>query len=75
MAGLQRLVKDGVDFAFKDSEVQFIKTLDAQRPHKKTIFGSGFLVAEQKAAEQKKKECIIVWELSDREWEIVKSLG
>ena len=43
-AGLQRLVKDGVDFAFKDSEVQFIKTLDAQRPHKKTIFGSGFLV-------------------------------
>ena len=67
--------------------MSFTRALDVQRPHKKALFGAGFLISEQKALEQKaleqkaleqkarEQEQKISWELSDREKEIIKKLG
>ena len=52
---------------------QHIRYLDSQKEYGgKAIFGSGFLLSEKAAAE---KAAAHVWELSEREWEIIKSLG
>lgn len=53
--------------------------LDDQRKHKKTIFGSGLLIGKAaqeryKAAMESSKRKTYVWQLSDREKEIVKAL-
>ena len=53
---------------------------DAQRPHRKSIFGSGFLVSDN-IAEQTKQEATdadadtIYWQLSEREKRIVQKLN
>ena len=62
----------GVDYrlAFKDC-VQ-IEELDAMKAKGKQIFGKGFLLSERAAAERAAAER---WQLSEREWEIVKNLG
>ncbi|MFK2214277.1 chromosome partitioning protein ParB, partial [Bacteroides fragilis] len=67
---------------FKKEDIYHIGGLDSQKPHKKSIFGSGFLLSEkaatEKAAAEKaaaEKDNIIIWELSEREMEIIKSLG
>lgn len=79
---LAKLVNAGVEFFFEDKDVSFTRALDSQRPLKKTLFGAGFLISEQKALEQKaleqnlrEQEERICWELSDREKEIIKKLG
>ena len=53
--------------------------LDSQKEAKKTIFGSGFLISEKKAAEKKaaeKKAAVdaIEWPLSEREMELIRGL-
>ena len=50
--------------------------MDAQREYGKVIFGGGLLL-NNKAAERAAAEraAAVVWELSDREKEIVKGLG
>lgn len=83
---INRYSKYGVDFKIKRSDCVRISALDAQKEKGKGIFGGGLLlshraVAEKKAAEKKtekraaEKSEIHVWKLSDREWEIVESLG
>lgn len=79
---LGKLVNRGFEFFFEDKDVSFTRALDSQRPHKKTLFGAGFLVSDQKALEQKaleqklrEQEQRICWELSDREKEVIKNLG
>lgn len=84
---LEALAKQDIEFRFENNEVHFIRTLDAQRPFKKSVYGAGFLISEKKAAELKsskqraikkafeKTEAKICWELSDREKEIIKKLG
>ena len=59
-----------------------ISTLDMQKENKKTIFGKGLLcsnsVSMSKAAAEKaaaEKAAAIKWKLSERELEIVRSLG
>lgn len=51
--------------------------LDAQKEHGKGIFGSGLLLSDRAAAERAAAEraAAHVWELSEREKNIVKSLG
>lgn len=62
----------GFDFEFRRGDcVQALK-LDAQAEHGKTIFGSGILLSDAKAAE---RVAARVWRLSARELKIVKSLG
>lgn len=78
----------GGDLKFNRSEIKHIRQLDAQKPHKKTIFGSGFLISDDAAARraQAEKETeewlretgqleTHEWELSEAEKKIVKELG
>jgi hypothetical protein len=63
-------------------DASFIRALDAQRDHGKTIYGAAFLLSEKAAAEKAAAEKAavekreqFVWTLSDREKEIVAALG
>lgn len=58
-------------------DASFIRALDAQRDHGKTIYGAAFLLSEKAAAEKAavEKREQFVWTLSDREKEIVAALG
>ena len=64
--------KYGVDFKVRREESEHIRALDAQKEIKQAIFGSGYLISEKAAAE---KAAATVWQLSDREIEIVKKLS
>ena len=59
------------------NDAVFVRALDAQRERKAAIFGGGFLLSEKAAAEKAaaEKRAQFVWELSDREKALVKSLG
>jgi hypothetical protein len=78
---VQKMVEHGIDFKLKYSECLHCSQLDAQKPHKKALFGSGFLISEKAAAEKAaaekaaaERETRIIWELSKKELEIIKSL-
>ena len=67
----------GTSLEIEAKDVHFIRALDSQKESGKGLFGSGFLLSERAAAEKAAAEKIDtnIWELSDREREIVKSLG
>lgn len=85
------MVKHGVNFELKQEDAIFIRGLDSQLFHKKSIFGGGFLVSEEAARKRTNSEQIarenarenasikdqdvIVWELSERERQIIEHLG
>ena len=60
-----------------EEDVHFIRALDSQKEQGKSIFGSGFLLSTKAAAEKAaaEKRNVNIWELSEREKEIVRSLG
>ncbi len=66
------MAQHGVKFEINARDVYFIRSLDSQKEKGKGLFGSGFLLSEKAAAE---KAAAMIWELSDREWKIIKSLG
>lgn len=68
----ETLARSGIDFRVPRGGGVFIGGLDAQRESGKTIFGGGLLLSERVAAEKAAAE---KFELSDREWAIVRSLG
>ena len=77
----------GVSLEIGGSDAHFIRALDAQKASGKGLFGSGFLLSEKAAAEKAaaekaaaekaaaEKDNTYIWELSEREWEIVAGLG
>ena len=74
--------KYGQDFRLDPSECARISALDAQREAGKAIYGTGFLISEKAAAEKAAAEKAAAekaaahrWPLSEREVEIVKSMG
>ena len=74
--------KHGVEFKVRREESEHIRQLDAQKEKGSGIFGSGYLISEKAAAEKAaaekaaaEKAAAEKWVLSDREIEIVKSLG
>ena len=79
---MNTLSRYGVDFAIKRENGYFMRDLDSQRKFKKGIFGCGYLISGKKAAELKAAELKAaelkaaehVWELSEREKEIIKTL-
>ena len=75
-AMLQRYSKYGIDFSVKRENCQFIPKLDAQKESGKSIFGGGLLLSDESAAERAAAEraAAYVWNLSDREREIVEVL-
>lgn len=89
-AMLNKLSRCGVEFEVPRAESACTRTLDNQRPKRKGIYGSGLLISDRVAdakveaqnqaalnairrpAEQNEA---IVWELSQREQDIIKGLG
>ena len=76
---LSHIVKANIDFEISRKDALFISNLDHQKPHKKVVFGGGFLVsndvaerlnAERLNAERKK----IVWGISERELTLITEL-
>lgn len=72
----------GVSLEISERDVHFIRALDAQKASGKGLFGSGFLLSEKAAAEKaaaekaaEEKVNTDIWELSEREWAIVRGLG
>ena len=67
----------GVSLEISKRDVHFIRSLDAQKASGKALFGSGFLLSEKAAAEKAAAEKVNtdIWELSEREWAIVRALG
>ena len=67
----------GVSLEIGGSDAHFIRALDAQKESGKSLFGSGFLLSKKAAAEKAaaEKDDTYIWELSEREWEIVAGLG
>lgn len=76
-AMMQRWSKYGIEFEVRREDCAHIRKLDAQKERGKAIFGSGLLLSERAAAERAAAERARahVWELSDRELEMVKMLG
>ena len=79
---LSAFSKYGVNFELSKKDSVRIRELDAQKEAGKAIYGSGYLLSEKaaakKAAAEKaaaEKAAAKKWELSEREMEIVKSLG
>ncbi len=85
-AMLNTLCSHGVALEVRAQETKMIRELDAMKEQGTQIFGAGYLISEQAAkrkqeaietAEKREKsECVRkVWELSEREKEIVRQLG
>ena len=74
---MQRYAKYGVELRIMREDCTFIRALDSQRECGKTVFGGGLLLSDRAAAERAAAEraAAHVWTLSDREREIVASLG
>ena len=79
---LAYLSKYGMEFSVNMNETYKISALESQKRHKKTIFGSGYLVSEaaaqaaqaaREAAREDKKT--VVWNLSEKERKIIEKLG
>ena len=74
-----KLVQQLKDYKISKEDVIFIRSLDKQREKGLQVYGGGFLISDFLAGEiQKeiqKKDNVIVVELSEREKEIVRSLG
>lgn len=86
-AVLKDMSKYGIDYAVKSKEARFTRALDAQKPYKKSIYGAGLLLSEKKMVEKKiaekkmaekkiaEKNEVTIWELSDREKELITRLA
>ena len=73
-------VEKGVNVTFDKKDLKHYRGMDAQKKHGKALFGSGFIVSDRAAqaqaqAQAQKNDNVIVWELSEREKEIIKQLG
>ena len=79
---LNRWSKYGIEYSITEEDCVPVEALDAQKAEGKAIYGKGFLLSERAAAERAAAERAAAeraaaerWELSDREWAIVKSIG
>ena len=80
-ARIQRIAKYGQSLRIRAEDCAFIRALDSQRGAGKAVFGGGFLLSEKAAAEKAAEKAAAekagakIWELSEREKEIIKRLG
>ena len=81
--GVLALARNGVPYVLPRREAVFIRALDAMRAEKKEAFGGALLISDAAAARKVTAEQTIphpdtptrVWELSDRERQIVAELN
>ena len=79
--------KHGIEYNVRKADCFHVRYLDSQKAAGKAIFGGGFLLSERAAAERAAAERAAAeraaaeraaaerWKLSEREWQIVRSLG
>lgn len=83
---LQKYPARGVEFNFKRHQLAYVRQLDSQKPHKKSLYGYGFFIsdhaleafkeAQEKAEKIEEEEGVSVeFALSTREKEIIKELN
>lgn len=77
VSNVTKLIDRGVSFRVDKSDTAHCRSLDSQKKHGKALFGSGFLLSQKAAAEKAaaEKAAAIVWELSEKEKQIIASLG
>ncbi len=82
VSGISFMVEKGISIQIDKKDARHHRALDSQKTHGKTIFGSGFLISDaavlEKAALEKaaaEKVYTMVWELSEKEQQIIRSLG
>ena len=78
IASLLYMATHGVDLSIKQYDTHYVRALDSQRNAGKAIFGAGFLLSHEAAAEKaaaEKAAAEETWEFSERELEIINSLG
>ena len=70
-------VEKGISIKIDKKEVKHCRGLDAQKKHKKSLFGSGFIVSKRAAAAAAAaaEDEVIVWELSQKELAIINDLN
>ena len=77
---MNKLPKWGQAMQIPDEAATFIRALDAQREADKTIYGGGFLLSSSAAAEKAAAEKAAngdpdrIWQLSERELEIIAAM-
>lgn len=76
-SSVRKLAKYGVAFCLDEVDCMFVRSIDNAKAQGKEVYGGGFLISEHAAAEHAaaEKENVIVWELSEREKELVRRLG
>ena len=76
-ATVQKLAKYGQELKIRSSACTFVRTLDAQREARKSIFGGGMLLSSKAAAEKAaaEKAAARKWRLSDREIALIDELN
>lgn len=82
---IMKIAKRGISFRVKDDECAFVRKLDAQKENGQGLYGGGFLIsheaaaereaAERQEAEREAAEMGYVIELSEREQKVVDSLS
>lgn len=72
-----RMSKYGIGFSVSVDESEPISALDHQKKEGKTIYGKGYIISEKAAAEKAaaEKAAATRWQLSDKEWGIIKKLS
>lgn len=80
-ARLNKIIREGVEFKVRPEECEFIRKLDCQKGTDVGIYGGAFLVSERAAAERAAERAAAeaektskIWELSEREKELIKQL-
>ena len=81
-AQLNGYAKRGVRYEVMRDRCEIISSLDSQRPKKKAIYGGALLLSDRERADRERAdreradlERAKVWELSDREKEIISNLS
>ena len=82
---IMKIAKRGIRFRVRDDECAFVRNLDAQKENGQGLYGGGFLIsheaaaemeaAEREAAEMEAAERVYTIELSEREQKLVESLS
>lgn len=75
------IVERGISLRIDKSHTRHCRQLASQKTHGKGLFGSGFLISNEAAAEKaaaekaaSEKDNIVIWELSEKEKQIIKNL-
>ena len=74
---INKLAKYGQALRISSGDAAFCRALDAQKEQGKAIYGGGFLLSAEAAAEKAaaEKAAALRWSLSDRERTLIASLG